>query len=365
MKKLIILFLALAAIVNVTAKTLSITSVNDDNVQLSFQCYADSTCILTQATRAIGEVVLSDTYRFTFSDEATQAQYGDVDFKLIAIANYAFLWKNNLTKINIPNYVLQIGASAFTGCSSLNEVRMSNSLLYIEEAAFSGCESLTNITIPQSVKYIGTFAFDGCTSLQTIFIPQNVDSIGNAPFYNCTSLTAINVDETNKNYCSIDGVLFDKEVKLLLNCAGGKGGEYHIPESVEEIDERAFSYCGKLTSISIPSNLTIFGEWSLEFLSSLTILYNYANIPQALVGSVFNSTDQSKCTLYVPKQSLEQYAGKWPWNLFGSILPIEGVDEDIENPMLNIINGQKNIHNGLVLIERGDKIYTTSGVEIK
>ncbi|MGN0226837.1 MAG: leucine-rich repeat domain-containing protein [Paludibacteraceae bacterium] len=364
MKKLIILFLALAAIVNVPAKTLSITSVNDDNVQLSFQCYADSTCILTQATRAIGEVVLNDTYRFTFSDEASQAQYGDVDFKLIAIANYAFLWKNALTKINIPNYVLQIGASAFTGCSNLSEISMPNSLVYIEEAAFSDCESLSDIIIPQSVKYIGTFAFDGCTSLKTIFIPQNVDSIGLAPFYNCTSLTAINVDEANTHYRSIDGVLFDKEVKVLLSCAGGKIGRYSIPESVEEIEERAFSYCHKLTSISIPKNLTTFGEWSLEFCTSLTSLYNYATTPQFLLGSVFNGDDLDKCTLYVPKQSLELYSGGWYGFQFKEVLPIEE-EEGINDPITFKLNGEKTIRDGQVLIKQKDKTYTTNGIEIK
>lgn len=70
----------------------------------------------------------------------------------------------------------------------------------IRECAFMMRNSLTSITIPDSITSIGDNAFLGCSSLTSIEIPDSVTSIGEGTFSNCSSLKIIycKCEESNK-----------------------------------------------------------------------------------------------------------------------------------------------------------------------
>ncbi len=63
----------------------------------------------------------------------------------------------------------------------------------------------------------------------------------------CTSLTAINVATDNKNYVSVNGVMYNKD-KTTIKCypAGKKDKNYTIIDGVTSIDWEAFSGCTNL-----------------------------------------------------------------------------------------------------------------------
>ena len=114
----------------------------------------------------------------------------------------AFRGCRSLTKINIPDGVTSIGASApdgvtsiggyaFRSCDSLTQINIPDSVTSIENDAFYDCDSLTKINIPDSVTSIGGSAFYGCNSLTQINIPDGVTSIGASAFYDCNSLCDI------------------------------------------------------------------------------------------------------------------------------------------------------------------------------
>jgi hypothetical protein len=64
------------------------------------------------------------------------------------------------------------------------------------------------------------------------------------------------VDENNQFYSSLEGILYDKAMKILLQCPLSKEGSVTIPSSVTTIDHGAFMRCSKLTTITIPSSVT-------------------------------------------------------------------------------------------------------------
>ena len=99
-----------------------------------------------------------------------------------------------------------------------SSVSIPSSVKVIGSGAFSSCSSLSSIIIPNGVTEIGSSAFVSCTSLKSITIPSSVTKIYSSAFSICTGLTEINVDPNNPIYCSVDGVLYSKDMKEIV-CA--------------------------------------------------------------------------------------------------------------------------------------------------
>ena len=210
---------------------------------------------------------------------------------VVSIGNSAFQYCSSLTSINIPEGVTSIGNSAFWMCSSLTSIEIPSSVTSIGASTFSNCSSLTSIEIPSSVTSIGDNAFDSCSSLTSIEIPSSVTIIGSDVFTRCDSLTSINVEEDNQNYCSEDGILFNKDKTELIQYPSKKADkQYDIPNSVTSIGGYAFYNCSSLTSINIPEGVTSIGACAFRGCSSLTSI----EIPESVTfinGTAFNGCD--------------------------------------------------------------------------
>ena len=183
---------------------------------------------------------------------------------------------NKMITIEIPDTVTEIGSYAFYEWNNLENVVMSKKITKIGEYAFFRCYSLTNITIPGSVTSIGDYAFAICSSLTGITIPNSVTSIGKDAFQDCSKLTSINVSDNNRNYSSIDGVLFNKDKTEIIQYPEEKESKsYKIPNSVTSIGDWEFYICSSLTNITIPESVTSIGECAFASCFSLTsITYN-------------------------------------------------------------------------------------------
>jgi len=127
-----------------------------------------------------------------------------------------------------------------------------------------------SITIPDSVTKIGKGAFRRCYSLQSIVIPDSVTEIGEAAFKDCSSLQSIDVSNDNMHFASVDGILFDKDLTVIVRFPQKYDvKEYVIPNSVTKIGSFAFSRCSSLESIDIPNSVTEIGYRAFDGCSSL------------------------------------------------------------------------------------------------
>jgi hypothetical protein len=226
-------------------------------------------------------------------------------YPVTTIAGSAFYHETTVTNVTIPNSVTNLAPTPFYLCSSLINISVdaanpnyasaggvlfdktlttlvecpaglagshvvSNSVTSIMDNAFTACSGLTNITLGNNLTRIGDFGFSECAGLTRLSIPGSVTNIGSQAFSYCSSLTNIAVDAANPWFASAAGVLFNKNLALLIEYPVGLTGSYVIPNTVAQIGDFAFANCFNLTSVTFPNSLTNIGNYAFEACAGLT-----------------------------------------------------------------------------------------------
>ena len=231
-----------------------------------------------------------------------------------------------LTSVTIPSSVTSIGGSAFEGCSGLTSLIIPSSVTSIGGSAFKGCSGLTSLTIPSSVTSIGSYVFENCSGLTSITIPSSVTEIGGAAFKGCGSLVNLyyKIDEKIETYLRYGHLYINVEC----------GIEYYLNDK-------------KITSVAIPSTITELGRYAFQNCRDLTSVYVSWQFPIP-TGSAFYGVDISKCTLYVPQGTEQDYWLSPGWGDFGKIVEFDatGIDKvttsnDAKELSRYSVNGQR------------------------
>jgi hypothetical protein len=189
------------------------------------------------------------------------------------IGDNAFEGSTTLANITIPDGVTSIGDGAFLSCFSLTNITIPNSVTSIGHDAFNYCFSLTSVTIPTSVATIGDYTFYVCTNLTTVFIPNGVTNIGSLAFASCYGLTNVTIPTgvtrigmSAFSGCGLTSVTVPASVTTI------EAGTFNscvnltnitILNGVTSIGFGAFAHCISLTSVIIPSSVTIFDDLGL------------------------------------------------------------------------------------------------------
>ncbi len=201
-----------------------------------------------------------------------------------------------------------------------------------------------NIDTSKLVNDVRQFAVNCNEYLEYIYISDTVEKINKEAFYSCTNLRAFIVDPNNKNYTSVDGVLYEKEngiitkliqypVKnglyrsaLALNFDApvssedivnfkkscdtkaeeiekGNIKEYSIIDTVTVIDELAFADCKEIESITIPKGVKRIETMAFFKCEALQEI----NLPDGLEYIGSDAFNRCKTTeyLFIPKTVTE------------------------------------------------------------
>ena len=132
----------------------------------------------------------------------------------------------------------------------------------------------------KAVTSVTKYALTCDEKVQTINIGDTVEFVDSKAFYSCRALREINVDEKNPNYCSVDGVLYNKD-KTRIICRPCDHDTYLAEKygwaeyddngfriEIEKDDENYEQYKKDVLTYVIPSSVTVIGE----------LCFNYANM---------------------------------------------------------------------------------------
>ena len=186
------------------------------------------------------------------------------------IGAFMFYDLEKFISVKLPKNATLIELKALGNCTNLAEVVLPVKLERIEGAAFINCKNVTNVDLPPTLKTIGNDAFCGC-SLKKISLP-GVESIGGSAF-ECSTLA-----------------------------------EVRIPSTLKSIGDNAFR-CEKLKKV-----------------------YTYTVEPINIGQNTFDKTTYETGSLYIPKQSKNNYYWNTQWSQFAKL---EEFDEPYKYFYLN------------------------------
>lgn len=234
-------------------------------------------------------------------------------------------YKDTLISADISG-VTTVGESAFYECRSLEEVTLHEGITGIGMCAFYRDPLLTEINFPSTLTQIAALAIN-CEGITDIYIPAGVSYIGEV-LNAGENLESITVADENPYFCSVDGVLFTKDMKKLMAYPRMKSGTvYVVPEGVEKICMEAFAssrlteiilpeglketesntflFCKGLVSVTLPESFTALGFGTFQNCYNLREIYMPAGITYIDPDALLNC---SLVTAYVCKDS---YAHTW------------------------------------------------------
>ena len=188
-----------------------------------------------------------------------------------------------------------IGDNMFASLYNLLSVKLPKNAISIRDGALQSCSNLVEVVLPVKLESIGGYAFNYCTNLTNIDLPPTLKTIGSHAFQRCDRLEKI----------SLPGV--------------------------EAIDFGAFKNCNNLTEVRIPSTLKSIGDDAF-YCGNLKNVYTYTVEPINIGQNTFDKTTYETGSLYIPKQSKNNYYWNTQWSQFAKL---EEFDEPYKYFYLN------------------------------
>lgn len=176
---------------------------------------------------------------------------------LESIGVWSFRYCYALEHVTLPESVTSLGWCAFGQCKNLKTINIPEGITVIEDSLFSDCYSLESIVIPSGVTSIGKWGFSHCRNITSLELAESLASIDTYAFSSMSQLESFSISESNEYFCTVDGILYSKDMTKLHYFPLAKDvTEYTVPSSVTTIGTSAFGSHTTLKDIYVYETVT-------------------------------------------------------------------------------------------------------------
>lgn len=227
--------------------------------------------------------------------------YRGYRYTVTGINAYSFQNNKNITKLFMPNSIIDMGNNVFQGCTSLDSVRFSDRLEQLPDHTFYGCIKIQNFSLPKNITSIGSYAFygtgieelfipssiteigsnafEGCKSLTSVVLGNSVNSIGSSAFRSCSALNSVTVGASLFSltdvftYCTnVKELIYAEGCKKTIDTGLTSISSVSFPNTMEEIHDKAFYRYHNLTGVNFTPSIKSIGESAFQECEGLTTL---------------------------------------------------------------------------------------------
>lgn len=256
--------------------------------------------------------------------------------------------EGNLVYNDASKTILMACNAAQTG-----EVIIADNVTSLDDSVFYECRSITSVVMQNGVTSVGSWTFKNCTSLLSVTIPSSVVYISGGSFEGCISLNTITVLSANPpSWVGTMLEVLDNVETIYIPLATMKAYRNDIlwrryADKLKELSTSVTTYTVTVTYDSEKGYAIGSGSFSYGEIAKLQA--------QALPGYDFVSwsngvTDNPYLFAVTEDITIEA--------MFVSTTAVETVSDAGEIP-------QKVLRDGQVLILRGNKFYTLTGIEVQ
>ncbi|MDE6478789.1 MAG: leucine-rich repeat domain-containing protein [Muribaculaceae bacterium] len=176
--------------------------------------------------------------------------------------------------VDLTDAVITEGGGSYDGSRFTETDKLTSGI-------FADCTRLRDIILPATAISLDRNAFARCPALNAISISAGIEHL--LPSSECPSLTEIKVSKANRNFSSIDGVLFNHDASEILWFPCGKKGDYQLPASITSILENAFAETS-ITKLIVPATVTSIsrGAFAGSALAEIILPDNITNISEGM-----------------------------------------------------------------------------------
>ena len=235
------------------------------------------------------------------------------------IGAYAFYQNKTVTNVKLPSSVKIIESSAFSRCKKLKSINLED-VEDIYSNAFMNNFSLRGELDLESAETVGRMAFANCKKIKKVVFSEDLELVSNkssCPFNGCISIEEFEVPESNVNFKTIDGVLFNKDVSnIVAYPPAKKTASYALPDTVTKICPQAF-YNASVDTVVFGSNVQTICREAFRYSHIKTMtMPDFPVVDGVLKPVKIKSNVFSNCTELVEftfPSNMENLGSIWFW----------------------------------------------------
>lgn len=309
-------------------------AIDADNLWLG----TDGTCLYSRDGKKLLSVVVhrsvcdvadgcEEIARKAFADDV-ELKSANLPDSLVQIGASAFAG-SGLIRLEVPESVRSIGSRAFSRCDDLRDVKLSRGLESIGDEAFAHCRSLVHLSIPATVREMGVrVTFDTRVSEGHVAGEGDVGAVTAFVFADDAGVLYRRVPDGTEDACDkgADAGFGSSESQLgaleLIDASALTLAEYRVlpgtrsigpraffknafvqrvslSEGVKIVGDRAFAECASLFAIELPDTVEDIGERAFcgAPLKAVRIPRALARLGERAFGVVESGVDVSRLTL--------------------------------------------------------------------